>query len=67
MQFILKLFRALNSAQTPWQVTFAITLGMVAGLTPLSAPSTLDGHRPIPSRRHPTPRTYLELPATWVS
>ena len=41
MQFILKLFRALNSAQTPWQVTFAITLGMVAGLTPLSGIQTV--------------------------
>ncbi|SHJ44522.1 TIGR03545 family protein/TIGR03546 family protein [Malonomonas rubra DSM 5091] len=36
MQFLLKLFRALNSAQTPWQVTLAITLGMIAGLTPIS-------------------------------
>ncbi len=41
MQFLLKLFRALNSAQTPWQVTFAITLGMVAGLTPLSGIQTV--------------------------
>ena len=40
MQFLLKLCRALNSAQTPWQVTFAITLGMVAGLTPLSGIQT---------------------------
>jgi uncharacterized protein (TIGR03545 family)/uncharacterized protein (TIGR03546 family) len=35
MQFFLKLFKALNSAQTPWQVTLAIALGMVAGLTPM--------------------------------
>ncbi|NNL76348.1 MAG: TIGR03545 family protein [Desulfobacterales bacterium] len=41
MQFILKLFRALNSAQTPWQVTLAITLGMIAGLTPLSGIQTV--------------------------
>ncbi len=41
MQFILKLFKALNSAQTPWQVTLAITLGMVAGLTPLSGIQTV--------------------------
>ncbi|MEA3373777.1 MAG: TIGR03545 family protein [Campylobacterota bacterium] len=41
MQFILKLFKALNSAQTPWQVTLAITLGMVAGLTPLSGIQTI--------------------------
>ncbi|MDY6789976.1 MAG: TIGR03545 family protein [Thermodesulfobacteriota bacterium] len=41
MQFLLKLFKALNSAQTPWQVTFAITLGMVVGLTPLSGIQTV--------------------------
>ena len=41
MQFLLKLFKALNSTQTPWQVTFAITLGMVAGLTPLSGIQTV--------------------------
>ena len=41
MQFLLKLFKALNSAQTPWQVTFAITLGMVGGLTPLSGIQTV--------------------------
>ena len=36
MKFLLKIFKALNSAQSPWQVTLAITMGMVAGLTPLS-------------------------------
>lgn len=36
MKFLLKLFRALNSAQSPWQVTVAIVLGMIAGLTPIS-------------------------------
>jgi len=35
VKFLLKLFKALNSAQSPWQVTLAITLGMVAGLTPI--------------------------------
>jgi uncharacterized protein (TIGR03545 family)/uncharacterized protein (TIGR03546 family) len=35
MKFLFKLFRALNSAQSPWQVTLAIVLGMIAGLTPL--------------------------------
>ena len=35
MKFLYKLFRALNSAQSPWQVTLAVVLGMVAGLTPL--------------------------------
>ena len=41
MEFIKKLFKALNSAQHPWQVTLAITLGMVAGLTPMSGTQTL--------------------------
>jgi len=41
MQFIFKLFKALNSAQSPWQVTLAITLGMVAGLTPMSGIQTV--------------------------
>jgi len=36
MNFLLKLFKALNSAQSPWQVNLAIVLGMIAGLTPLS-------------------------------
>jgi uncharacterized protein (TIGR03545 family)/uncharacterized protein (TIGR03546 family) len=36
MKFFMKLFKALNSAQTPWQVTLAMALGMVAGLTPVS-------------------------------
>lgn len=36
MKFFMKLFKALNSAQTPWQVTLAMSLGMVAGLTPVS-------------------------------
>ena len=40
MKFIMKLFKALNSAQTPWQVTLAIVLGMVAGLTPMSGVQT---------------------------
>ncbi len=36
MKFFMKLFRALNSAQTPWQVTLAMAMAMVAGLTPVS-------------------------------
>ncbi len=40
MDFFLKIFKALNSAQHPWQVTLSITLGMVAGLTPLSGTQT---------------------------
>lgn len=36
MQFLLKLFKVLNSAQSPWQATLAISLGMIMGLTPLS-------------------------------
>jgi uncharacterized protein (TIGR03545 family)/uncharacterized protein (TIGR03546 family) len=36
MRFFWKLFKALNSAQNPWQVTMAITLGMLAGLTPMA-------------------------------
>jgi len=41
MRFFLKLFKALNSAQTPWQVTLAIVLGMIIGLTPLSGIQTV--------------------------
>ncbi len=41
MRFFWKLFKALNSAQNPWQVTLAITLGMIAGLTPLSGIQTV--------------------------
>ncbi|MCJ7766198.1 MAG: TIGR03546 family protein, partial [Thiovulaceae bacterium] len=40
MKFFKKLFKSLNSAQHPWQVTLAITLGMVAGLTPMSGTQT---------------------------
>lgn len=40
MNFIIKLFKALNSGQTPWQVTLAIVLGMIMGLTPLSGVQT---------------------------
>jgi uncharacterized protein (TIGR03545 family)/uncharacterized protein (TIGR03546 family) len=36
MKFLLKLFKSLNSSQNPWQVTLAIVLGMIAGLTPMS-------------------------------
>lgn len=40
MEFLQKLFKSLNSAQHPWQVTLAIALGMVAGLTPMSGTQT---------------------------
>lgn len=29
-----KLFKAFNSAQTPWQMSLALSLGMAMGLTP---------------------------------
>ncbi len=41
MEFFKKIFKALNSAQHPWQVTLSIALGMVAGLTPLNGMQTL--------------------------
>lgn len=41
MEFFTKIFKALNSAQHPWQVTLSIVLGMVMGLTPLSGTQTL--------------------------
>jgi len=40
MQFFLKIFKALNSAQRPYQVTLAIVLGMIAGLTPMAGAQT---------------------------
>ena len=41
MKFFLKIFKALNSAQHPWQVTLSIVLGMIMGLTPMSGTQTL--------------------------
>ncbi len=41
MEFFSKIFKALNSAQHPWQVTLSIVLGMIMGLTPLSGTQTL--------------------------
>ena len=41
MKFFTKIFKALNSAQHPWQVTLSIVLGMVMGLTPMSGTQTL--------------------------
>ena len=41
MKLLLKLFKALNSAQSPWQVTLAVVLGMIAGLTPMSGLQTV--------------------------
>ena len=38
--FFIKLFKAFNSAQTPWQMTLAITLGMVMGITPFEGIQT---------------------------
>ena len=35
IDFFIKLFKAFNSSQTPWQMSLAISLGMVMGLTPL--------------------------------
>lgn len=40
MNFFIKLFKALNSAQKPWQITLAVVLGMLMGLTPLSGIQT---------------------------
>ncbi len=36
-----KLFKAFNSAQTPWQMSLALSLGMAMGLTPLSGLQTI--------------------------
>ena len=36
IDFLVKLFKAFNSSQTPWQMSMAITLGMAVGLTPFS-------------------------------
>ncbi|MFA7611276.1 MAG: TIGR03546 family protein, partial [Sulfurimonas sp.] len=41
MNFIIKLFKALNSGQTPWQITAAIVMGMIMGLTPISGVQTV--------------------------
>jgi len=36
IDFFIKLFKAFNSSQTPWQMSLAISLGMAMGLTPFS-------------------------------
>lgn len=36
-----KLFKAFNSAQTPWQMSLALSLGMAMGLTPFSGIQTI--------------------------
>ncbi|WP_373072660.1 TIGR03545 family protein [Sulfurimonas sp.] len=36
IDFFMKLFKAFNSSQTPWQMSLAIALGMAMGLTPFS-------------------------------
>ncbi len=41
MDFILKLFKAFNSAQSPWQMSLALSLGMAMGLTPYSGVQTI--------------------------
>ncbi len=41
MDILIKLFKTLNSAQKPWQITLAVVLGMLMGLTPLSGIQTL--------------------------
>ena len=35
LRMVLKLFKALNSEASPWQLDFAIAFGLVVGLTPL--------------------------------
>lgn len=41
IQFFRKLFKALNSSQTPWQMSLAISMGMAMGLTPYSGLQTV--------------------------
>ncbi|MDP5039515.1 MAG: TIGR03546 family protein, partial [Paraglaciecola sp.] len=35
MGLLVKLFKALNSDSSPWQLAFGFTLGMIMGLTPI--------------------------------
>lgn len=41
IKFFLKLFKALNSSQTPWQMSLAVSMGMAMGLTPYSGIQTV--------------------------
>ena len=41
MDLLKKLFKAFNSAQTPWQMSLALSLGMAMGLTPFSGLQTI--------------------------
>ncbi|QOY55420.1 TIGR03545 family protein [Candidatus Sulfurimonas marisnigri] len=41
VRFFMKLFKALNSSQTPWQMSLALSLGMAMGLTPYSGIQTI--------------------------
>jgi uncharacterized protein (TIGR03545 family)/uncharacterized protein (TIGR03546 family) len=41
IQQLLKIFKALNSSQSAWQVSFAAALGMFIGFTPVFAPHNL--------------------------
>jgi len=38
---IFKLLKTLNSAQSSWQITLAIVLGMISGFLPLTTPLNL--------------------------
>ena len=40
MGFLYKLLKAFNAAQTPWQITLAIVMGMMMGLTPIAGLQT---------------------------
>jgi len=39
--FFIKLFKAFNSSQTPWQMSLALAMGMAMGLTPYSGIQTI--------------------------
>ena len=41
IDFFLKLFKAFNSSQTPWQMSLALSMGMAMGLTPYSGIQTI--------------------------
>lgn len=41
IKIFMKFFKALNSSQTPWQMSLALSLGMVMGLTPYSGIQTI--------------------------
>lgn len=41
MELLIKLFKALNANQHPWQIALSFVLGMILGLTPLLFPHNL--------------------------